>query len=42
MVVAPKKIKRVGVRVKSDAKAGLTVMVTVNVGTSQMDAPFAV
>ena len=42
MVVSPKNTKRVGVRFKSDTKAGFTAMVTVNLGTSQMDAPFVV
>ena len=42
VVVAPKNTKRVGGRVKSDAKAGFTAMVSVYLGTIQMDAPFFV
>ena len=42
VVVTPKNTKRVGVRVKSDAKSGFTAMVTVNLGNSQIDAPFVV
>ena len=45
VVVAPKNTKKVSGRVKLDAKAGFTAMVTVNLGTLgtiQMDAPFAV
>ena len=38
----PQNKKRFGVRVKSDVKAGFTAMVTVNLGTSYMDAPFVV
>ena len=42
VVVAHKNKNRVGGRVKSDANAGFTAMVTVNLGTIQMDAPFVV
>ena len=42
IVVAPVGTKRVGGKVKADAKAGFTAMVTVNLGTSQMEAPFCV
>ena len=42
MIVVPQNKKRFGVRVKSDVKAGFTAMVTVNLGTSYMDAPFVV
>ena len=42
VVVAYKNTKRVGGRVKSDAKAGFTAMVTVYLGTIQMDATFVV
>ena len=42
VVVAPKSTKRVSGRFKPDGKAGFIAMVTVNLGTSQMDAPFVV
>ena len=42
MLVAPKNTKKVSVRVKLDAKDGFTAMVTVNLDTSQIDAPFVV
>ena len=41
-VIAPKGTKRIGGKIKSDAKAGFTSMVTVNLGTSCMDPPFVV
>ena len=42
MVVAPKNTNMVGGRVKLDTKSGFIAMVTVNLGTIQMDAPFVV
>ena len=42
VVVALKNKKRVGGKVKLDTKDGFTTMVTVNLGTGQMDAPFVV
>ena len=42
MVFAPKNTKRVGGRVNSDTKDGIAAIVKVNLGTSQMDAPFVV
>ena len=40
--IAPTGTKRVGGRVKADAKAGFTFMVTVNLSTSEVEAPFIV
>ena len=42
VVIVPQNTKRVGGRVKSDAKDGFTAMVTFNLGTIKMDVPFAV
>ena len=42
VVVAPENTKRVCGRVNSYIKAGFTAIVKVNLGTSQMDAPFVV
>jgi len=41
-VIAPRGTKRVGGRVKADVKKGFTLMVTCNLNTSQIEAPFSV
>ena len=41
-VIAPSGTKRVGGRIKADDKAGFTLMVVVNLTTSEVEAPFIV
>ena len=41
-IIAPTGTKRVGGRIKADAKAGFTLMVIVNLATSEVEAPFIV